>query len=939
MNATWPLTAKAALARQLHTHHLRKVAVGLVLALSLVGCSRNDPASLLASAKQYIAKGDYNASIIQLKNVLQKDPKNAQARYLLGLSMLKNGDPGAAEIELKKAVESGLHSDEVKVALARAQLDKGDAKKVITDFGSATLSSPNLQAELRGIVGMAELARGRKDDARKTFTEALALDASDATANLGMARIEASEKDFKQAMARVDGVLGSSPTDLDALMLKGTLLEAQGQSEAAEKAYRDAVQAAPHQVPPRLSLVALLVNSRLLDKASTEVDALEKIAPKDPRTYYAKALLLVEQRKFAAAKEAILHVLKVAPTHIPSLLLAGTAAMETGAFPEAESYLRKAAYEAPDAIAPKRLLAMTYLRMGKTDLALNQVKELLTKTDKDPNILTLAGEIYLANGDIAHAVQYYDEANSAAPGNPAIETRLAEARFAAGDRERAIKELEAISASHPDRFQADVALVSTYLAQRQPDKALDAVKTLEKKQPDNPLTYNLRGLALILKRDFPAARASFERALQLQANYMPAVINLANLDLRDKNTDAAKQRYEAVLKTEPYNEQALFRLAVLQRITGAKQEDVEKLLKQAVTGNPTSARARLVLINYHLANRDFKGALTAAQDAQAALPSSPAIMEALGVAQLAAGETQAAISTFAQLSDLLPNSPEPLVRQAQAYLAAKRPDDAIRALRQALSLNPDLATAERDIAAIYVATGRIDDALREAKEVQTKKPDKPFGYALEGEIYAAQKKWGAAAGVYENAVKRFQLPLLIARAHALMEAAGQGPKAEAMVRAWIKDHPDDTVVLAYLSQRDLAAKRYSDAAKYLHTALERQPNNPAFLNNLAWAMHELKQPNALQYAERAHDLAPENAAIMDTLGSILVDTGDTPRGLELLGRASELAPNAYDIRLHFAKALIKAGRKDAARKELEVLAKLDNRLPVQREAAALLSGL
>ena len=70
-------------------------------------------------------------------------------------------------------------------------------------------------------------------------------------------------------------------------------------------------------------------------------------------------------------------------------------------------------------------------------------------------------------------------------------------------------------------------------------------------------------MALILKRDFPAARASFERAVQLQPNYMPAVINLANLDLRDKNTDAAKQRYEAVLKKDPNNEQALFRLAVL----------------------------------------------------------------------------------------------------------------------------------------------------------------------------------------------------------------------------------------------------------------------------------------------------------------------------------------------------------------------------------------
>ena len=939
MNSTRPTQKESRPADEWRSR-MKKGALLLVLAIALAGCSsHDDPGALLASAKKYIVKGDYNASTIQLKNVLQKDPKNAEARYLLGLSLLKNDDPGGAEIELNKAIELGLRSDEVQVALARARLDKGDADKVISEFGLTTLASPKMQAELRAIVGMAQLARNHIDDARKTFTEALALDSADATANLGMARIEASQKNFAQAMSRVDSVLGASPGSLEALMLKGNLNEVQGKSEPAEKAYRDAIGVAPHQVAPRLSLIALLVNNHLVDKATTEVGALEKIAPKDPRTFYAKALLLVEERKFAAAKEAILQVLKVAPNHVPSLLLAGTAAMETGAYPEAESYLRKAAYEAPDALGPKRLLATTYLRMGKKDLALSEIKELLPKAGQDPNVLTLAGEIYLANGDIANALHYYEQADSLVPNNAAVQTRLAEIRFSSGDRDRAIKDLESVSSSHPDRYQPDLALVTIYLGQRQPDKALAALVTLEKKQPDNPLTYNLRGLALLLKRDAAGARTSFEHALQLQPSYMPAVINLANLDLRDKNMDAAKKRYEAVLQKDSNNEQALFRLAVLQRATGAKPEEIVKLLKQAVAGNPTSPSARLVLINYYLTSGDFKGALTAAQDAQAALPSAPSIMEALGVTQLAAGETQAAISTFAQLSGMLPKSPEPLVRQAQAYMAAKRPDDAIRSLRAALALRPNLATVERDIAAIYISTGRTDDALREAKTVQAKYPDAPFGYALEGEIYVAQKKWGPAERVYRDAAKKFQRPLLVARTHAIMEAAGEGSAADAMAEKWVKDHPKDTVVLAYLSERDLGAKRYTAAAKHLHVALEREPNNPVFLNNLAWAMYELKQPNALQYAERAHELAPDNPAIMDTLGWILVEGGSGPRGLELLGRASELAPNAYGIRLHFAKALIKAGRKDAARKELEPLAKLDKSQPIQHEAAALLSSL
>ena len=111
------------------------------------------------------------------------------------------------------------------------------------------------------------------------------------------------------------------------------------------------------------------------------------------------------------------------------------------------------------------------------------------------------------------------------------------------------------------------------------------------------------------------------------------------------------------------------------------------------------------------------------------------------------------------------------------------------------------------------------------------------------------------------------------------------------------------------------------------------------MNNLAWTLHQLKDPAAHEYAQRALDLVPDNPAIMDTLGVILVETGKTDRGLELLTRAIERAPDAHRIRMNLAKAMIAANRKDAARKELEVLVKLDARLPVQKEAAALLEKM
>src|SRR6185503_19255151 len=112
-------------------------------------CSRSqDPKTLIASAKDYIEKGDYKASVIQIKNVLQKEPDNAEARYLLGLAALRSGDLVSAELELRRASELGLQSDDLQLALARTFLTKGDAPMVVSQFGSKTLSDPKAQASL-----------------------------------------------------------------------------------------------------------------------------------------------------------------------------------------------------------------------------------------------------------------------------------------------------------------------------------------------------------------------------------------------------------------------------------------------------------------------------------------------------------------------------------------------------------------------------------------------------------------------------------------------------------------------------------------------------------------------------------------------------------------------------------------------------------------------
>ena len=72
---------------------------------------------------------------------------------------------------------------------------------------------------------------------------------------------------------------------------------------------------------------------------------------------------------------------------------------------------------------------------------------------------------------------------------------------------------------------------------------------------------------------------------------------------------------------------------------------------------------------------------------------------------------------------------------------------------------------------------------------------------------------------------------------------------------------------------------------------------------------------------------------------MLVEQGNTTRGLELLQKAVVAAPNAHEIRYHLAQAWLKAGDKAKARSELERLVASDAKFPQQAEAIKLLKQL
>ena len=293
----------------------------------------------------------------------------------------------------------------------------------------------------------------------------------------------------------------------------------------------------------------------------------------------------------------------------------------------------------------------------------------LKGSTRDTKLLQIAGEVALANNDLVKAAQYYERATVLDKDSAASRTRLAQVRLATGDVDRALSDLEIASERDAEQYQADLSLIAAHLRRGETDKALQAAAVLEKKQPNNPQTYNVKGIIYASKRDTKNARANFAKAVELKSDYLPAVLNLAKLDIYEKNPQAAKSRFETIIAAQPKNDGALVGLAQVLVLTGAPAKEVVATLERAISANQASVSARIALADFHLTGR--QAALEVAQAAVAVSPNDARLLDLLGRAQQGTGDTNQALATFNKLASMRPEASEPLLRLAAVHFSAK----------------------------------------------------------------------------------------------------------------------------------------------------------------------------------------------------------------------------------------------------------------------------
>ena len=921
-------------------HHKTSFAtIAVAAALLLAGCG-DSPEALLSSAKDYMAKNDYKAATIQIKNVLQKQPDSGEARRLLGLALLAGGDASAAEIELSKARDLKQPPDQVLPKLAQALLMQGKNKKVIEDFADTQLSSPDAISELQTALASAYSAERNQAASARALEKALAADPQNQGALLLQARSKLAARDTEGAIAVLDGVLQRNAKNADAWRIKGDIQQyVLRVPDEAAASYRKSIEAQPGDVRGYFGLVGMLTRQAKLDDAEKEMAALRKLAPKHPEVIYLDAQLAYAKKDFPKARQLAQDLLRVVPTNARALELAGGIDLQRNALVTAEEYLAKAVQGDGSLEMARRWLAMTYLRSGQAAKAQATLAPVVNDSTNDATLLSLAGEIQLMSGDARKAEEYFARASKLDPSDGRKRTALAMTQMASGKLEAGLEQLQDIAATDQGT-SADMALISTLVRRNELDKALAAIDRLEKKTPNVPLTGQLRAGVLMAKNDLAGARKSYEASLAINPNFFPSVAGLAVLDLADKKPEQARKRFEDLLAREPKNSRAMLALAeAYARQPGDHTKQIGDLLARAVQADPTEVAPRVMLVDHLLRQQDMKQAVSVAQAGVAALPDNAAMLDAAGRAQMAAGDTNQGLTTLARVVALQPQSTVPLVRLADAQMVTKDAVAAEQTLRKALDLQPNLIEAQRRIIALRNEQGRMADAVALARTVQKQRPTEPIGFLLEGDARMAGKDPANALTAYQAGLKIAPAPELMVRVLSNLRSTGRNADAERQANSWRQSQPKDMVVPMFLAETAMSDKRLADAEKLYKDVIKAQPSNAVAYNNLAWVSSELKRDNAIAYAEKANELAPDQPAFIDTLAMLLADKQDYKKAIELQTKAMGLQANNLLFKLNMAKIYAKAGQKTEARQLLDELAKQGDKFAGQSEVEKLRATL
>ncbi|MGA2723318.1 MAG: tetratricopeptide repeat protein [Bryobacteraceae bacterium] len=594
-------------------------------------------------------------------------------------------------------------------------LAKKDYARATLQFRNAIQLAPN-DVEAHYELALAYLGQGAGQQAVGELNKAAALDPKHVPTQLKLAELMAasnSKETVEDARKRVEGVLTTTPEDPEALTTLALTNLRLGESKNAEQELIKALQAAPTSLKSSMLLASVKLSQK--DMAGAEQVMKEAVAkdPKSKDAAMALARLYRLLRRNPEAEAQLQRAVQIDPKDGAPLIEIGAIQMASGRKDLAEQTYRKAA--ALPGSDYRTTHAQFLLTQNRTDEAVVELKDLMSKDSKDRQTRNLLVGVYVATNRLPEATKILSDV--LAKNSRDVDALFARARIRlmAGQYAEAQRDLINVLNYRADMAQAHHLLAKVYQAQG----SMGAYRQeLEEAIRRNPQYLNARlemASVLINSNASQAALDLMDQTPAAQKNNIYVLVQRNGALMGLGRWDDAAKGVEAGLKISRSPD-----LLIQEALLKMQRKDpagARKSAEEALTLAPDNVRALTILVGTYRAQGQAEAGLLSLQERAARYPKSAPIQQYLGAVFLASGKKAEARAAFETAKADNPKSADADLSLAQLDLLDKKPEDARKRLSAVLAKNDASNPAHLMMGAIEWQTGNPAAAIAQYRKV------------------------------------------------------------------------------------------------------------------------------------------------------------------------------------------------------------------------------
>ena len=509
----------------------------------------------------------------------------------------------------------------------------------------------------------------------------------------------------------------------------------------------------------------------------------------------------------------------------------------------------------------------------------------------------MAAEVAVQRGDIGSAFAVYMKL-ARETRDPRLARRAAELALQGRAVAQGLEAAQVWYELAPNSAEASQTLAMLYAGSNRFDDAYSLFRA-QLQAAANPAEELARmQRALARTQDRAGAFTLIERLAQPYSQSADVKLVLANAAQAAGLNARALQEARAALALAPDSQRAA--LTTAQYLQASDRPAAIALLQDFVARNPAVADTRLAFARLLIADNKFDSARAQFESLLQADPKNADLVYSLALLSMQ-GKLPADARTYLQRYLELIAAPDAAragarpAEPAYLYLAQIAEDEkqfpaALEWLRK-IDAGDEFLTARVREAFVLSKMQRLDEARKLLRTVSVQSADE-------------------------------RTQLILAEAQLLRDAKRHDESYKLLSQALAV--APDSVPLLY--DTAMAAERLNQVAvmeKQLRRIIELKPDYAHAYNALGYSLADrnLRLPEALQLIEKARELAPDDAFILDSLGWVHFRLGDLKLARQHLQRAYDARPDA-EVAVHLAEVLWSSGEQDGARRLLrEVRAK------------------